>query len=198
MSLTDQASDAARTSGPTGNRAGSFILGRLALAPASLLASRFLVFALMFQDVKARFLVTSACQDGNGDFTLDNIFALSDPQIVSSYSISLRVSAVAALIGALIGLIICLAVIRGQLPGPIRSAVLTFSGVASNFAGIPLAFAFLATLGRLGIVTIILKTVFGFDIYRAGFNILSFWGLTITYLYFSPADDPHHRAAVDG
>jgi putative spermidine/putrescine transport system permease protein len=61
---------------------------------------------------------------------------------------------------------------------------MTFSGVASNFAGIPLAFAFLSTLGRLGLVTAFLKLYLGFDIYRAGFNLLSFWGLTITYCYF--------------
>jgi len=60
---------------------------------------------------------------------------------------------------------------------------MTFSGVASNFAGIPLAFAFLATLGRLGLVTVLFKTLFGFDLTRS-FNILSFWGLTVTYLYF--------------
>ena len=60
---------------------------------------------------------------------------------------------------------------------------MTFSGVASNFAGIPLAFAFVASLGRLGMITLIFKLV-GIDIYRAGFNLLSFWGLTITYLYF--------------
>jgi ABC-type uncharacterized transport system permease subunit len=77
-----------------------------------------------------------------------------------------------------------LAIIRGRLPAPLRSAVMTFSGVASNFAGVPLAFAFIATLGRLGLVTIILRTVFGFDLYRSGFNLLSFWGLTLTYLYF--------------
>ena len=61
------------------------------------------------------------------------------------------------MLGALIGLVIALAIIRGRLPGWIRSTVMTFSGVASNFAGIPLAFAFLATLGRLGLVTVILK-----------------------------------------
>ena len=61
--------------------------------------------------------------------------------------------------------------------------MMTFSGVAINFAGIPLAFAFLATLGRLGLVTILFKA-FGFDIYRAGFDLLSFWGLASTYLYF--------------
>ena len=66
---------------------------------------------------------------------------------------------------------------RGGLPSWIRSATLTFSGVASNFAGVPLAFAFLATLGRVGLVTVLLRDVFGLNIYAMGFNILSFWGL---------------------
>ncbi|EFG4742221.1 ABC transporter permease subunit, partial [Escherichia coli] len=57
-------------------------------------------------------------------------------------------------------------------------------GVASNFAGVPLAFAFLATLGRIGLATWFLRTYLGIDIYAAGFNILSFWGLTLTYLFF--------------
>ena len=63
---------------------------------------------------------------------------------------------------------------RGGLPDWVRSATMTFSGVASNFAGVPLAFAFLATLGRLGLVTVLLKTWFGINIYALGFNILSF------------------------
>ena len=56
--------------------------------------------------------------------------------------------------------------------------------MASNFAGVPLAFAFLATLGRTGLVTALLINYVGFNIYAAGFNLLSFWGLTLTYLYF--------------
>ncbi len=42
---------------------------------------------------------------------------------------------------------------------------MTFSGVASNFAGVPLAFAFLATLGRLGLVTVLARSI-GVDIYN--------------------------------
>ena len=61
---------------------------------------------------------------------------------------------------------------------------MTFSGVASQFAGVPLAFAFLATLGRTGLVTTLLIKYFGFNLYGTGFNLLSFWGLTLTYLYF--------------
>ena len=74
--------------------------------------------------------------------------------------------------------------VLGGLPKWLRPTVMTFSGVASNFAGIPLAFAFLATLGRTGLVTVILIKYFGFNIYSTGFNLLSFWGLTLTYLYF--------------
>ena len=160
-------------------------LSSLLMRPADFLGvAPFLIFALLFLVLPTLFLIMGAFQDGSGNFTIDNVLALSDPQIVSAYDVSLRISVVTALGGALIGLVIALAVIRGGLPDWLRSTVLTFSGVASNFAGIPLAFAFLATLGRLGLVTIILKTVFGIDIYRAGFNILSFWGLSITYLYF--------------
>jgi putative spermidine/putrescine transport system permease protein len=143
----------------------------------------FIVFAIMFLLVPTANLVVQAFLAEDGSLTLDNIIALSDPQIVSSFWISIRVSAASAVIGSVVGLALALAVIRGRLPSWIRASVMTFSGVASNFAGIPLAFAFLATLGRLGLITVILKFL-GFDLYRAGFNILSFWGLTITYLYF--------------
>ena len=143
----------------------------------------FLIFAVLFLIVPTLFLVIGAFQAPDGSFTLQNIIDLGTPQILSSFSISVRVSAASAVLGSLFGLIIALAVIRGRLPEAIRSTVLTFSGVASNFAGIPLAFAFIATLGRLGIMTALLKFV-GIDIYRAGFNILSFWGLTLTYCYF--------------
>jgi putative spermidine/putrescine transport system permease protein len=143
----------------------------------------FLLFAILFLIVPTLFLVVGAFQDPAGNFTLQNIADLGTPQIISSFWISIRVSAASALFGSVIGLIIALAVIRGRLPEAIRSTVLTFSGVASNFAGIPLAFAFIATLGRLGIMTVLLRYV-GVDIYRGGFNILSFWGLTLTYCYF--------------
>ncbi|MEP7241124.1 MAG: ABC transporter permease subunit, partial [Devosia sp.] len=143
----------------------------------------FLIFALLFLIIPTINLAISAFYDTKGNLTLQNIVDLSRPQIIAAYGISIRVSAASAALGALFGLIIALAVIRGRLPRWLRSSVMTFSGVASNFAGIPLAFAFVASLGRLGMVTVILK-LFGLDLYKSGFNLLSFWGLTLTYLYF--------------
>ena len=60
---------------------------------------------------------------------------------------------------------------------------MTFSGVASNFAGVPLAFAFVATLGRTGLITAALNLL-GLNLYRQGFSLYTFGGLSLTYMYF--------------
>ena len=144
----------------------------------------FFVFAFMFLIAPTMYLLVGAFRDPAGNLTLKNFVDLSQPSIVAAYSISLQISAASAVIGALFGFFIAYAVVGGALPRWIRSVVMTFSGVASNFAGVPLAFAFLATLGRLGLVTVLLRDLFGFSLYGSGFNLLSFWGLTLTYLYF--------------
>ncbi|HWA19846.1 MAG TPA: acriflavin resistance protein [Devosia sp.] len=143
----------------------------------------FVLFAILFLLLPLAYLIIEAFQAPDGSFTLDNIAGLARPKIRDAFWYSIRVSGASAILGSAVGLLIALAVIRGRLPDWIGNSVMTFSGVASNFAGIPLAFAFLSTLGRLGLVTIIFKAV-GIDIYRAGFNLLSFWGLTFVYLYF--------------
>jgi putative spermidine/putrescine transport system permease protein len=130
------------------------------------------------------FLVIGAFQDADGNFTFANLAELSEPTIVSAYWISIKVSVASALGGAIIGFFLAYAIALGRLPRWIRPTMMTFSGVASNFAGLPLAFAFLATLGRAGLVTALLIKYLDFNIYSTGFNLLSFWGLTLTYLYF--------------
>jgi putative spermidine/putrescine transport system permease protein len=144
----------------------------------------FFVFALMFLILPTGLLVVGGFQDAQGHFTLSNLGELFQPTIVSSYLISIKVSAASAIGGALVGFALAYAAIGGGLPTWLRSTLMTFSGVASNFAGVPLAFAFLATLGRTGLATALLVKVLGFNIYRAGFNLLSFSGLTLTYMYF--------------
>ncbi len=144
----------------------------------------FFSFAALFLLIPTAYLVVGAFQDNDGHFTLANLAGLFEPGIVSAYAISLEVSAASAILGAILGFMLAWAVVLGGLPGWLRPVLMTFSGVASNFAGLPLAFAFIATLGRTGLVTAILQNVFGFSLYRTGFNILSFWGLTLTYLYF--------------
>lgn len=144
----------------------------------------FLTFALLFLILPTMHLVVAAFRTPAGDMTLANIAGLFTPSIMAAFWVSIRISFASALLGCLIGFAIAAAVVRGGLPAGLRGPVLTFSGVASNFAGVPLAFAFLATLGRVGLVTVLLREWFGVNIYALGFNLLSFWGLTLTYLFF--------------
>lgn len=144
----------------------------------------FIIFSLLFLIIPTLYLVVGAFFTPDGQFTFQNIADLFTPSILSAYWISIRVSVASALGGALIGFFLAWAVVLGGLPTWVRSTLLTFSGVASNFAGIPLAFSFLATLGRTGLVTIFLRDWFGINLYATGFNLLSFTGLTITYMYF--------------
>ncbi|BCF87213.1 MULTISPECIES: ABC transporter permease subunit [Paraburkholderia] len=144
----------------------------------------FFIFALLFLILPTGFLMVGAFQDAQGHFTFANMRELFQEGTMDAYWISFKVSAASAIGGAVLGSLLAWAAVHGKLPGWIRPTLLTFSGVASNFAGVPLAFAFICTLGRVGLVTVLLKKYADINLYSTGFSILSFWGLTITYLYF--------------
>lgn len=164
--------------------AGAPPAGRIRLPWHWIGIAPFIAFALLFLILPTLQIVVGAFRTPAGDFTLENIRGLFTPSIMASYWISIRISVASALLGCLIGFAMAAGITVGGLPAWVRGPLLTFSGVASNFAGVPLAFAFLATLGRVGLVTILLRDWFGINIYAMGFNILSFWGLTIVYLFF--------------
>ncbi|TLX64199.1 ABC transporter permease [Stutzerimonas nosocomialis] len=67
-----------------------------------------------------------------------------------------------------------------QVDSRLRDFVMAFSNMTSNFAGVPLAFAFIILLGFNGALTILLK--------QAGiiedFNLYSKTGLIVLYTYF--------------
>jgi putative spermidine/putrescine transport system permease protein len=144
----------------------------------------FVVFALLFLILPTMKIVVGAFQTPDGGFTLQNLIDLNTDSIRSAYWISIKLSVITALIGCAVGFAMAAAVVFGGLPKRIRGPLLTFSGVASNFAGVPLAFAFIATLGPAGLVTLWLRTEFGINLRGLGFNLLSFWGLVVTYLFF--------------
>lgn len=144
----------------------------------------FMIFATLFLLLPTMYIVLGAFRTPDGGFTLDNLRGLDTPSIRSAYWVSIKISFFSALIGCAVGFAMAAAVVLGGLPKAIRSPLLTFSGVVSNFAGLPLAFAFLATIGPVGLITVLLKTHLGINLRAYGFNIISFWGLTITYLFF--------------
>ncbi len=143
----------------------------------------FLAFTAAFLLVPSVKLIVGSFQDAAGHFTLANYSDFGSKIVINAYQTSIEISLVTAIGAGVFGFLLAYAVISGGLPKPIRSAVLTFSGVASNFAGIPLALAFIFTIGRVGLLTVALKGL-GIDPYKAGFNLYSKIGLELVYFYF--------------
>lgn len=143
----------------------------------------FFVFSGLFLIGPALILAYRSLEGPEGGLTLDNYRQLTSATVMSAYGMSIRISLTTAILGGLIGFLVAWVVAMGGLPRPLRSLTTTFSGVASNFAGVPLAAAYIFTLGRVGVVTALFE-LFGIDLYRTGFSLYSFAGLTIVYLYF--------------
>ena len=99
-----------------------------------------------------------------------------------AYLGSLELSAITAVIGAILGLALAVAILGAKRGRLLRRLVLTASGVLANFGGVPLAFAFLATIGNAGVLTVWLTDTLGIGL--GGFSLFSMAGLALVYLYF--------------
>jgi len=144
----------------------------------------FFVFIALFLLGPSVSLVVGAFQDEAGGFTLANVRSLFEAQFLGAYKTTIALSALTAFLGGVFGGILAYAALTGGTPRWVRPLLTTFSGVAANFAGVPLAFAFIATLGTTGLVTQFLNDALGLDLYGGGFSLFTFWGLAIIYLYF--------------
>ncbi len=145
----------------------------------------FFIFAFLFLVLPSISIFIRSFEGNDGSFTFANIIDIfTKKDIRNAYKMSLMISSFTALGGALFGFLLAYAVCLGGLPKWARSFLVSFSGVASNFAGVPLAFAFVATMGNAGLVTRMIEALFNTDIHAQGFSIYNFWGLSIVYMYF--------------
>jgi len=131
-------------------------------------------------------VLIGAFKGDHGGYTLGNLSAIiHSKNLRGAYETSIRLSLETAILGALFGFLLAYAVIREGSPRWIRSAFTTFSGVAANFGGIPLAFAFIATLGPLGVVTTWFRNA-GYDtsVRWPHFQLFTERGVEVVYLYF--------------
>ncbi|MFE6178025.1 ABC transporter permease [Streptomyces sp. NPDC056464] len=114
---------------------------------------------------------------GATSYSADNLTNSLQGAYLTALLGSVKLSAVSAALGTLLGLPLAQAVVTSRFRA-LREAVLTASGVLANFGGVPLAFAFVATLGNAGVLTRHLGLT------DKGWDLYSFWGLVLVYLYF--------------
>ena len=126
----------------------------------------------------------------HGGWTIANIRSLFHSPFREAFVSSIKLSLTTAAAGCILGLAIAYAAIRDGTPRIIRGIITTFSGVAANFGGIPLAFAFIATIGNVGIVTKFLSDDLHWNIYQTkypvfgSFTLFNTFGVGIVYMYF--------------
>ncbi len=146
----------------------------------------FFLFCLLFELLPAILIVESSFVDSTTDtFTLKNFAHIfSQPDKIHAFQNSLTLALISALISAVVGFLAAYGIYNLRA-GWLRNLFIGFSSVAANFAGVPLAFAFVSTLGVTGYVTVLLLKWFHVDLYHGlDFNLYSFWGLVIAYCYF--------------
>ena len=148
----------------------------LALIPFHLYVGVFLVLPTLIVTIGA-FTTTE------GEFTLDNIGALFTTDLfIDAFVKSIQLAVITAILGAVLGGLLAWAVVRGDPNGLLRQLVIAASGVLAQFGGVMLAFAFLATFGFNGLITVLIKSNLGVALDMSW--LYSLTGLAVVYTYF--------------
>jgi putative spermidine/putrescine transport system permease protein len=159
------------------------VSGRRRISLAWLGTIPFFAYTIAFLFLPAGSVILGAFKSTSNHWTFSNITTLFHQPYRRAYEESIEVSAITAGLGVVLGFAVAYAMIREHTPRWIRSIITTFSGVAANFGGIPLAFAWIATLGSLGIVTTFLRNQLHFEL-TTHFQLFTKTGVEFVYLYF--------------
>ncbi|MEO7005990.1 MAG: ABC transporter permease [Terrimesophilobacter sp.] len=187
MTMASAPSDASGDAGVLPRRhprSGPAIIRRQKRGLAYLGLTPFAFYVLLFLALPTVFAMATGFFDNAGKFTFGNIAAIFDPVILNTFFASFWVSALTAVVGALVGALVCYALLGTRPDGPLRQMIESASSVLAQFGGVMLAFAFIATIGVQGLVTVWLQTLFHFNIYAGGVWLYTVPGLILPYIYF--------------
>ena len=144
----------------------------------------FLLFCLLFELLPTLVIIQGSLTDDKGGITLGNYQRmLSQTSNLRAFQTSISISLVTAVLGALFGFLAAYGVYKLR-SGGLRNFLIGFSSIAANFAGVPLAYAFISTLGVTGFITVFLHNSLHISLYDLGFSLYNFWGLVLVYTYF--------------
>ncbi|MEN4398530.1 ABC transporter permease [Mycolicibacterium senegalense] len=119
----------------------------------------------------------------DGSFSLDRIAALFSGTALTALAKSIALSASTALIGAVLGAVLAWLIVSSPPASMLRRAVLALCSVLAQFGGVALAFAFLATIGLNGVLTLWVRENLGWDLAGSGW-LYGLPGLILVYSYF--------------
>ena len=142
----------------------------------------FLLFCLAFEIVPVLLLLRDSLFTRAGEMTLANYHGALAPLYLRSFWNSIKLSGVTAFLGTTIGLVVGYAIYRWP-SARMKELLIALSDVTTNFAGAPLAFAFIIILGSNGLITQFFLQYLDIKLYPT-FSVYSLSGLILAYLYF--------------
>jgi putative spermidine/putrescine transport system permease protein len=141
----------------------------------------FLAYVGVFLVLPTGIVAFQAFFNASGQPTLENLRALTESVVLQAFVKSIVLSLVSAVVGASLGAVLAYMIASGPVDGLSRKLWTAASGVLAQFGGVTLAFAFIATVGPVGLLTLALQNI-GIDV--AGPWLFSLSGLIIVYTYF--------------
>lgn len=142
----------------------------------------FFLIAFLFEILPlANIVIESFSKTGGNGFTLEHFVKIFTTRLYQqSIFNSLWISIFSALAGIIIAFLGAKA--ANAASAKVRNIFTSVLNITSNFAGVPLAFAFMILLGNVGILTLIGKN-YGIN-FLADFDLYTINGLLLTYIYF--------------
>ena len=169
----------------TGRSRGGGRRGRVRGGLRYLGVTPFLVYVAIWLFWPTAIVVVGAFRSDSGRLTLANVSTLvHNATILNAFKASIELSLATALAGAVAGGLLAWAVATGNPRGVLRRVVVAASGVLAQFGGVMLTFAFLATYGYTGLLTLAAAHFFGLDPYSSATWIYTLFGLGIVYTFF--------------
>ncbi|MFF7707944.1 ABC transporter permease subunit [Pseudomonas sp. NPDC007930] len=138
----------------------------------------FALFFFVFQIAPLLWVALHSVQTDDGWSLANFTRAFGSKFYRQAMQFSIEISVWSSLLGLLIALVGSISL--SKVDSRLRNFVNAFANMTSNFAGVPLAFAFIILLGFNGAITLLLKQSGLID----DFNLYSKGGLILVYTYF--------------
>nr|WP_163720766.1 ABC transporter permease subunit [Mycolicibacterium psychrotolerans] len=142
----------------------------------------FLAVVVVFLIIPTVTVVVSAVYV-DGAISGARVAALFTGTALSALWNSVLLSGATAILGALLGAVMAWLIVSSPPTSMVRRAVLSLCSVLAQFGGVALAFAFLATVGLNGVLTLWVQQATGWNLAGSGW-LYGLGGLILVYTYF--------------
>jgi putative spermidine/putrescine transport system permease protein len=146
--------------------------GRRVRLPAWLGTTPFLAYVGVFLLLPTGIVVVDAFRNPSGGLNLSSLKLLFSSTVRSYFIGSFQLCLISTAIGAVFGAILAYAIASSNPSGAIRQLYIAVSSVLAQFGGVTLAFAFVVTIGPVGLL------------FRASWFYSFPWGIAVIYAYF--------------